>query len=208
MRRSTALANPTTHVQLIDDPNEVAFLEAQNGLRQFDEVLRLIRESNWRFNLTPELVKDLQWFATKGIWSSAGRFRQHPVSITNTPHSPPPPEDVPQLVYEMCEYANSKIDSPFHVSAYLMWRLNWIHPFGDGNGRTSRAVSYLALSIGLQTELPGSPTVPELIVGAKQPYYAALDAADAAWQRGDVDVSEMESLLNRLLEQQLRSIKR
>jgi len=208
MRRSTAQAGQVNHVQLINDPKEVALREAQNGLRQFDEVVRLVRNSNWKLNLTPSLIKHLQWFATNGIWSSAGNYRQHLVEISNTSHKPPHFDDVPRLMDEMCAYANSKIESPFHLSAYLMWRLNWIHPFGDGNGRTSRAVSYLALSIGLQTELPGSPTVPELIVGQKTPYYKALDAADAAWKQGELDVSEMELLLNRLLEQQLRSIQK
>jgi hypothetical protein len=30
-----------------------------------------------------------------------------------------------------------------HLAAYLMWRLNWIHPFADGNGRTARMTSYV-----------------------------------------------------------------
>ena len=205
-RRSTALGDPANHVRLIDNPNELAFREAQNGLRQFDEVLRLVRESDWRFSIDAVLIKHLQWIATNGTWTSAGEFRQHPVEISHSQHTPPHFEQVPCLVDMMCEYANSHTDNPFHLAAYLMWRLNWIHPFGDGNGRPSRAVSYLALSITLKAELPGSPTVPDLIVGEKLPYYAALDAADAAWSKGVLDVSAIELLLMRLLEQQLSSL--
>ncbi len=204
MRRSTSLGNPATHVQLIDDPDEIALREAQNGLRQFDETMRMVRESNWQLSLTPERVLRLQWFATEGIWSSAGKFRQHSVKITNTPHQPPHFEQIPNLVDCMCDYANRQSD-PFHVAAYLMWRLNWIHPFGDGNGRTSRAVSYYALSVALKLELPGVPTIPELIVKQRQPYYHALDAADAAWDVGILDVSLMSELIQRLLIQQLSS---
>ncbi len=206
MRRSSAVGNRATHVQLIEDPDEVALREAQNGLRQFDEVLRLIRESNWRFVLTPDVIMRLQWFATDGVWSSAGRFRQHCVEISNTSHQPPHFDHVPKLVDEMCDYANVHIADPFHVAAYLMWRLNWIHPFGDGNGRTSRAVSYFALSVALRMELPGNPTIPDLIVKQRQPYYEALDAADAAWASGIVDVTEMEEMMRQLLMQQLSSI--
>jgi len=86
-----------------------------------------------------------------------------------------------------------------------MWRLNWIHPFADGNGRTSRAVSYLGLSCGLNLELTGTITVPDLIVRDKIPYYDALDAADAAWKAGRLDVSDMETLIQRLLAEQLQS---
>ena len=205
-RRSTATGNLSDHLQLITDKGEVALREAKNGLRQFDEVLKLIRESNWKLHLTPELIKNLQRIAVDGIWSSAGIFRKHPIKISNTDHEPPHYDQVPWLVQQMCDYANENAAKPFHISAYLMWRLNWIHPFGDGNGRTSRAVSYLALSIALKAELPGSPTIPDLIVREKGPYYAALDAADAACRNSGLDVGEMESLLTRLLEQQLTSM--
>ena len=106
----------------------------------------------------------------------------------------------------MCDYANSRQDEPLHASSYLMWRLNWIHPFLDGNGRTARVISYLALNCGYKRELPGQLTVPELIIKQKKAYYIALDAADAAWRRGVLDVSIMAYLIESLLKQQLASV--
>jgi hypothetical protein len=47
--------------------------------------------------------------------------------------------------------------------------------------------------------------VQQIITLYRQPYYAALDAADLAWSNGDLDVSEMESLLSNLLTHQLKS---
>jgi Fic family protein len=85
-------------------------------------------------------------------------------------------------------------------------RLNWIHPFRDGNGRTSRAVSYLVLCARLGMRLPGTKTIPERIAGNKQPYYDALDSADAAWKAGRLDVSAMELLLSDNLAAQLVEI--
>lgn len=87
-----------------------------------------------------------------------------------------------------------------------MWRVNWIHPFAGGNGRTSRAVSYLVLCSKLGFRLPGTNTIPEQIVANRQPYYSALDAADAAWADGRIDVSEMEQLLAEMLSNQLASV--
>jgi len=84
-----------------------------------------------------------------------------------------------------------------------MWRINWIHPFDDGNGRTARAASYLVLSVKLDSRLPGKPTIPDLIVYSKGPYYAALEAADRAWSDGRIDLAEMETLLENLLSAQL-----
>ena len=37
----------------------------------------------------------------------------------------------------MCDCVNSNWDdlnSNFYLGAYIMWRLNWIHLFADGNG--------------------------------------------------------------------------
>jgi fido (protein-threonine AMPylation protein) len=87
-----------------------------------------------------------------------------------------------------------------------MWRLNWIHPFSGGNGRTSRAISYLILCARLGYRLVGTTTIPEQIVANRQPYYAALDAADAAFAVGRIDVTAMEALLGQMLAVQLSSV--
>jgi Fic family protein len=110
----------------------------------------------------------------------------------------------------MCDYVNDRWTeaTPVHLSAYLMWRINWIHPFAGGNGRTSRAVSYLALCARLRMRLPGTHTVPDQIVDNRQPYYEALDAADRAWTEERVDVSKMEELLSSLLARQLTGVYR
>jgi Fic family protein len=113
--------------------------------------------------------------------------------------------DVAALVEEMCDYVNDawSASTPLHLASYLMWRINWIHPFAGGNGRTSRAVSYLVLCARLGYRLPGTLTIPDQIVEQRQPYYAALDAADLAWAQGNLNVSIMEALLSTLLARQL-----
>jgi Fic/DOC family len=95
--------------------------------------------------------------------------------------------------------------SAVHLSAYTMWRLNWIHPFSDGNGRTSRIFSYIVLSVKLGQVIPGTITIPDQIVANRKPYFEALESADRAWDRGTLDVSQMEILLERLLSDQYLS---
>jgi Fic family protein len=87
-----------------------------------------------------------------------------------------------------------------------MWRLNWIHPFADGNGRTSRILSFVVLSTRVGAVLPGTPTFPELIVDHRHLYDDALDAADDAWKVGTIHASKMESLLQSLLAKQLAKV--
>jgi hypothetical protein len=58
----------------------------------------------------------------------------------------------------------------------------------------------------LGCHLPGKLTIPEQIVASREPYYKALDAADLAWSKNAVDVSEMENLLSALLARQLTQV--
>jgi len=199
-------SRPASH-QLYSDADEKALLEAKNGLLQFDEVLKLIEQAKSGFTLRPSAIQRLQRLAIQGIYTCAGNYRTAPVQIHGTTHRPPDASDVAEHVEAMCDYVNQNWSkSALHLAAYTMWRVNWIHPFAGGNGRTSRAVSYLILCARLGYSLPGTNTIPEQIVAKRQPYYEALDAADAAWEAGIVDVTAMKDLLERMLAAQLYSI--
>jgi fido (protein-threonine AMPylation protein) len=187
-----------------------ADLEARNGLLQYDEVIRLATEaiaSTTPFKLRPSMCQLLQRKAIHEIYTCAGNYRTGPVFIRGTNHQPPAPEEVPALVEELCDYVNGNLNrSAIHLAAYLMWRVNWIHPFMGGNGRTSRAISYLVMCVRAGEIFNGTNTIPDQIVACRDPYYAALDAADLAWQdKKVVDVSVMEDLLKGMLAKQLLS---
>jgi Fic family protein len=88
-----------------------------------------------------------------------------------------------------------------------MWKLNWIHPFVDGNGRTTRATSFATLCVRLGYRVPGPHTIPEQISKNKSPYYEALELADKSIANGKtVDLSAMEALLGKLLTNQLAGV--
>jgi Fic family protein len=193
--------------ELITDPQEKAAAEARNGFRQYDAAIGAIHTALDRgsFKLRPSLILSLQREALAGISSYAGNYRPGGVAIEGSKHEPVGAHLVPELIEEMCDYVNDHwIEStPLHLAAYLMWRLNWIHPFADGNGRTSRIISYVVLSIRAGAVLPGTPTIPDQIVDNRNPYFEALDAADSAYRGGKIDVSRMETLLAGLLAKQL-----
>jgi Fic family protein len=164
-------------------------------------------------HVTPDILLELQRIAVNQIYRCAGHFRDAAVSIENHAGEivfrPPDHTLVTILVQEMCDYinGNSGIKSPIHLAAYAMWRLNWIHPFFGGNGRTARAFSYLVLCIGLQFAPPANQrTIPHLIEENREPYSVALREADKAWSNGTLDLSAMERLLSDLLATQLVSL--
>lgn len=195
--------------EIISDPDELARQEAANGIRQYNAAMDVVRnhvnDRDRPFKLRPSQILMLNREALAGIDRMAGAFRNTAIKISKSSHVPPDYAIVPEEIERMCDYVNDNwSSSPCHLAAYLLWRLNWIHPFVDGNGRTSRMVSYMVLSIRMDGMLPGVPTIPEQISSDKGPYYSALEKADAAWSNGErVDVKELETLLEGMLAQQL-----
>lgn len=193
--------------ELIKDPKERAEAEVRNGFRQYDAGIALAQEAIDRcaFRLRPSTILALHREALRNISMYAGNFRPGPVEIRKSRHVPPDAHLVPELVEDLCDYVNGAWNtaSALHLAAYVMWRLNWIHPFADGNGRTSRIASYLVLLAKSGAVLPGKPTIPDQIQADRSGYFAALDAADDAYKEGRIDLSNMEGLLSGMLAKQL-----
>ena len=190
----------------------MATLEIDNGFRQFDRAQAIIKdflEPDRPFALRPTLVQSLQKVAVEGIVPCPGEWRTGPAKITKSKHTPPGAHLVGNLVQEMCDYVNDNWHekTPYHLAAFVMWRLNWIHPFPDGNGRTSRVVSYIVLCSAVKILLPGTPTIPQQIQADRTTYFRALEHADEVYAAtGDIDVSQMEEALRNMLAKQLLSV--
>lgn len=195
--------------ELIHDETARAERESANGLKQYDRTIEILEQHIAHpprpFRLRPSQILDLHRTALDGLSAYAGNYRPGAVEIKGSRHTPPGAHLVAALIEDMCEYVNDNFafKSAVHLSAYVMWRLNWIHPFADGNGRTSRAVSYLVLCARLGDRLPGTMTIPHQIVDNRHPYFAALDAADDNFARGNIDVTAMEILIGDLLAKQM-----
>jgi Fic family protein len=197
--------------EVLTDPDEVARREAENGLKQFNLALEIIRshvkDSERPFRLRSSVVLRLHKAALDGLHPLAGTWRNTSVKIGGSGHQPPNEAFVSEEVELMCDYVNDHWDdsSAVHLCAYVLWKLNWIHPFSDGNGRTARAVAYVVLSIKLDSLLPGAPTIPEQIAGDKAPYYSSLESADGHLKEDKIDVSVLEKMLEGMLAKQLLS---
>ena len=77
----------------------------------------------------------------------AGKYRNVPVSISGSLHMPPQPLLVPKLMDEYFGwYEQNRLHlHPVVLAAEMHERLVTIHPFVDGNGRTSRLIMNLIL---------------------------------------------------------------
>ena len=185
--------------------------EGQNGLKQMAQVVEMIEyhlDPERPFRFRPSHLLTLQRTALLGLTGYAGNWRPSGIEIKGSRHTPPDAHRVPELVEDLCDYVNQKWTekSPLHLAAYVMWKLNWIHPFTDGNGRTSRAAAYLVLCLRLGYLLPGRLTIPDQIATNRKPYYEALEAADAVWSTGIVNLTAMKKLLGGMLATQLVAV--
>lgn len=147
--------------------------------------------------------------ATANIAQFGGRFRRQPIYVGN--HIPPHFDDVPELVDEFISVVHENwdiIDHPTMLPAYALWRLNWIHPFIEGNGRTARAACYYLICMRHGRLIPGKIIVPERIKQNRQRYYAALQAADRHWSNGQFNVDDLADYLWELLDAQIADAER
>jgi Fic family protein len=196
-------------VREADNPELYAHIQQQNLLRQYDLLTNCIEICLSKG--IESFDKYVLWFlnaaAVSNIAQFGGRFREQPIYVGD--HIPPHFEKVPNLVDQCLSVIHETwtIDEhPTLLPAYVLWRLNWIHPFIEGNGRTARAACYLLICLRQGRLLPGRKIVPERIQEDRQPYYAALQAADRAWADGQFNVNELALYLARLLTEQLRDV--
>jgi Fic family protein len=125
-------------------------------------------------DITERTIKEIHALILHGInREQAGQYRTVPVMIVGSRHTPPQPWLIqPQMENFIIEYKAMETNGthPVLIAARLHDELVKIHPFIDGNGRTSRLLMNLyLLSKGYTiTALKGDNE-------AKQAYYTALE---------------------------------
>ena len=120
-------------------------LEAINHVEAVAYIKQLI-ERNFSFN-ERELLSVHNLILRGIIPEDAGRFRKVQVMIKGSSHMPPQPFLVPKQMedYFLWMEENENKLHPVILAAEMHERLVTIHPFIDGNGRTSRLIMNLIL---------------------------------------------------------------
>ncbi len=104
--------------------------------------------------ITERLILEIHRRLVAGVLGGSagpGEYRRLQNYVINaatceTIYTPPPTEDVPALMRELVAWLNRPSDiHPVIVSGLAQFQLVRIHPFLDGNGRTSRLLSTLCL---------------------------------------------------------------
>lgn len=180
--------------------------EVSNGSRQYDFLRSIVGASieMQRPFLSATVLKALNFHAIGCLHTNAGEFR--PCQVYVGSHTPPQHYRVEALVEDMVNMVNRLWETSDSVvlAAYVLWRLNYIHPFINGNGRTARAACYFVLCLKSGGWLAGTTILPELIRRERDRYVDALSKVDAAFKSGVADyLSPLHALLVELLNEQL-----
>lgn len=160
-----------------EDHPVYASLAASSLERQYhflDSVIGIALQSGW-IKVSSGLIKALNHHAIACLHVHAGQYR--PCEFRVGDYEPPEHYRVPELMNEMINDLNRHWDSthPLVLGAYALWRLNWIHPFINGNGRTARALCYYIICLKLGGFLPSNQQpLPILIRANRMAYIGAL----------------------------------
>lgn len=150
-----------------------------NVLNHLDQYSDKIITSDTILSVHKDLTKDLLHNP-----EYEGKFRDTRVFIGNLHtqeinYMPPDAYKVPGLVDDLLDWLNNSADEmyPVIIAGILHYELVRIHPFVDGNGRTSRLMATLILSVH-KFNINNYFTLDEYYNQDRQAYVDALNSAD------------------------------
>jgi hypothetical protein len=180
-------------------------LATDNLARQYDFLRSIVRASLelGRPMLSIEVIKALNYHAISCLHFSPGQFR--PCEVRVGEYQPPAHYQVSALMQMFTNEVNRNWEAvdPVLLATMVLWRLNHIHPFINGNGRTARVTAYMVLCLKLGAWLPGTELLPERIRARREDYVAALRHADGSFGAGALDLAPLHRLVTELLDAQI-----
>ena len=180
-------------------------LERTNVIRQYNFLDSIISTSlNIKhYSISEELIASLNFHAIACLHKGAGMYREIPVSVGE--FNPPQFEEIPRLMNELVSFTNDawKETHPIALASYVMWGINHIHPFVNGNGRTARAMFYYVFCLKLKAKL--GIQLPELIrTQHRAAYVKALQEVDETIE-DTLDISPLANLMERIIIEAIRT---
>ncbi len=154
---------PLTDVKRILKNHPQNIRDSEREVLNYNEVLKDIntRLETGRVPLSLNLILQIQKKVTAGLLpaSQSGKLRSDPVFVNDprlrkTVYWPPDASDVPALMNDLLKFvqADSQKIDPLILAGLFHKQMVVIHPFMDGNGRTTRLLTKILLAdMGLNT---------------------------------------------------------
>jgi Fic family protein len=192
------------------DAHHIEALNAANTINVLEALITFMLHHRPAVIPTERALCELHRSGTLFLLQEPGRYRETEVYLAdgagNVYHEPPLYTQVQAYMDDFFK----KIDEiwgkgdALDVAAYALWRINWVHPFRNGNGRTARAYAYACLCGHLGVILPGSPTIIDQIMANRDEYERVIRVADDCVKAGtEPDLAPMKAFLDSLLQVQI-----
>lgn len=149
-------------------------------------------------SISHQFIKELHNITVLGLKregdATPGGYRQHSVVIGGSTHKPPDHNLVHPWMDELLTFIN-RADAPqFDLMkiAIAHHRFAWIHPFGNGNGRVVRLLTYaLLIKYGFRMSAGGRVLNPTAVFcNNRDRYYQMLSTADAGKDKDILEWAE------------------
>lgn len=179
----------------IEDSSEESTKEYKNNLNALTFIEENVQEGTLInrmiiSELHKIIVQDL--LINKEGDKTPGVYRSHLVKISRSKHQPPFPEQVQGYMDELfsfIEQYSKKSKYNLLATAIAHHRFSWIHPFGNGNGRVVRLLTYaMLLSTGFDVQGILNPTA--IFCIDRDRYYEMLAKADSGTNKGQLSWCE------------------
>lgn len=122
-----------------------------------------------------------------------GVYRTNDIKISKSTHKPPAPFQIDGYMDELFNFINQDHPSKYDLlkTAIAHHRFVWIHPFGNGNGRTVRLFTYAMLvKQGFNVNLGRIVNPTAVFCNDRDLYYKYLSKADTGNTNGILEWSE------------------
>jgi Fic family protein len=137
--------------------------------------------------VTEHLLRGLHATTVNGLKregdANPGAYRQGAVKIAQAEHLPPEAPQVPDYMTELVAFINRQDPPKYDLMkvALAHHRFAWVHPFGNGNGRVVRLLTYaMLIKYGFRVNAVGRLLNPAAVFCAdRNAYYTRLGDADA-----------------------------
>ncbi|HMW49989.1 MAG TPA: Fic family protein, partial [Cellvibrionaceae bacterium] len=181
--------------------------EMENIERAMEHVEQTISQGTV---LAEHFIRELHAIAVEDLVregdATPGAYRQGSVRISQSQHLPPDAFLVPQYMQELAAFINEQHAPKYDLIkvALAHHRFGWIHPFGNGNGRVVRLLTYaLLIKYGFNVQAGGRVLNPTAVFcNDRDKYYAMLAQADSGGK------DDLEAWCTYVLEGILRELKK
>lgn len=154
---------PLTEVKKILKSKPSHIMESEKEVLNYNQALKNLNRllDRGKVNISVDLILKIQKQVTEGLLPifESGKLREKPV-VVNDPRTgkvvylPPDTKHIRTLMEDLISFVNTNISSvdPLILAGIFHKQMVVIHPFMDGNGRTTRlATKVLLAKMGLNT---------------------------------------------------------